>query len=289
MPKSKQNTSKTQTEESKLADVNFSQSYVSLLYGIGTVVVLFLIIFLGLRLNFNRGNISNESAKTQVEQEITTKSGEKIYTTVDGDTLWSIAEKFYSSGYKWVDIAESNNLKSPGVIAKGTKLVIPSVTPEAAEPTRIAQATSPTQVPTVEPTSKPTATPTIAPTATLTPIPTATVTIVPSATLTPTPTPKVIAKATVTIAPTATLTPKPSVTLTPTPAQSQVGSTSKGANLSVGDAITGTKYTVKAGDNLWNIAVRAYGNGYKWVEIAKANNLANPRIIHSGNVFIIPR
>lgn len=56
-----------------------------------------------------------------------------------------------------------------------------------------------------------------------------------------------------------------------------------------GNTITGGSYTVVRGDNLWKIAVRAYGNGFKWVEIARANNLKNPSIIHNGNVFIIPR
>ena len=54
-------------------------------------------------------------------------------------------------------------------------------------------------------------------------------------------------------------------------------------------AITGSAYTVQKGDYLWEIAVRAYGDGYKWVEIAKANNLLNPDVIHPGNVLKLPR
>ena len=53
--------------------------------------------------------------------------------------------------------------------------------------------------------------------------------------------------------------------------------------------ITGMTYTVVKGDYLWDIAVRAYGDGFKWVEIAKANNLVNPDVIHSGNVLKLPR
>ena len=53
--------------------------------------------------------------------------------------------------------------------------------------------------------------------------------------------------------------------------------------------ITTVTYTVQKGDYLWNIAVRAYGDGFKWVEIAKANNLTNPDIIHSGNTLKLPR
>lgn len=55
------------------------------------------------------------------------------------------------------------------------------------------------------------------------------------------------------------------------------------------NSITGNSYTVVEGDNLWDIAVRAYGDGFRWPEIAVANNLSNPSLIFSGNVFIIPR
>jgi len=55
------------------------------------------------------------------------------------------------------------------------------------------------------------------------------------------------------------------------------------------DRITGTTYTVVRGDTLWDIAERAYGSGYKWVDIARANNLQNPDLIHRGNVFTLPR
>ncbi len=53
--------------------------------------------------------------------------------------------------------------------------------------------------------------------------------------------------------------------------------------------IEGGSYTVVKGDNLWNIAVRAYSDGYKWPEIAKANNIANPGYIEVGQVIKLPR
>lgn len=53
--------------------------------------------------------------------------------------------------------------------------------------------------------------------------------------------------------------------------------------------ITGDSYTVVRGDNLWTICERAYGDGTKWVEVAKANELVNPDLIHAGNVFVLPR
>jgi len=54
-------------------------------------------------------------------------------------------------------------------------------------------------------------------------------------------------------------------------------------------SISGATYEVQKGDNLWDIAVRAYGDGYKWSEIARENKLVHPNIIHSGNILVLPR
>ena len=84
----------------------------------------------------------------------------------------------------------------------------------------------------------------------------------------------------ITETPTATVTPAREMFVSPTPSQIMTPET---------QTITGETYTVTKGDSLWNIAVRAYGDGFKWTEIASANNLQNPSLIHSGNIFIIPR
>lgn len=55
------------------------------------------------------------------------------------------------------------------------------------------------------------------------------------------------------------------------------------------NAISGTSYTVVEGDILWSIATRAYNDGYKWVEIANANKLANPDHIEVGQKLTLPR
>jgi len=55
------------------------------------------------------------------------------------------------------------------------------------------------------------------------------------------------------------------------------------------NTIKENSYKIIKGDNLWDIAVRAYGDGYKWVDIANANNLTNPDLIFSDNVLKIPR
>ncbi len=50
-------------------------------------------------------------------------------------------------------------------------------------------------------------------------------------------------------------------------------------------AATPQTYTVVAGDNLWNIGVKLCGSGFVWTQIAADNSLANPRLIHPGNVL----
>lgn len=57
----------------------------------------------------------------------------------------------------------------------------------------------------------------------------------------------------------------------------------------INNIIKDNTYTVEKGDTLWSIAVRSYGDGYKWVDIARVNKLLNPNLIHRGNIFIIPR
>jgi nucleoid-associated protein YgaU len=127
-----------------------------------------------------------------------TQVGANEHVVVKGETLWSIAENSYGSGYNWVDIKSANKLKLD-TVEVGQKLTIPDVSPK--QPT----------------------------------------------------------------------------------------STGKTAVVTQTKAISGDTYTVVKGDCLWNIAVKAYGDGFKWVEIAKANKLVKPNIIHAGNILTLPR
>ncbi len=46
---------------------------------------------------------------------------------------------------------------------------------------------------------------------------------------------------------------------------------------------------VVVNDSLWKIAEREYGDGFKWVEIAKLNNLKNPDLIEKGQILKLPQ
>ena len=47
-------------------------------------------------------------------------------------------------------------------------------------------------------------------------------------------------------------------------------------------------YTVVSGDTLWAIAERFYGDGNRYQQIADANGIPNPDLIHPGQVVTIP-
>jgi len=77
----------------------------------------------------DENNTENVEENTGTAQAI--KQGQ-TYTVVEGDNLWTIAERVYSSGYNFVDIAKSNNILNPDYIEVGQKITIPAVQPKEA-------------------------------------------------------------------------------------------------------------------------------------------------------------
>src|SRR3989344_761158 len=222
-----------------------SESYISIGLGLLVVVVVGILLY-----NYftQRGAENQVTPTPQLTTEEATMSAQPggTYTVVEGDTLWSISEKAFGTGYNWSDIAKANSLSESDQLVAGQELEIPEVTPIG-----VASATPAASALAV---ASPVASPTVAPTA--------------SPVIVVSPTPVAVAS----------VSPVPVASVTPTPVP---GSETA--------SITGTSYTVVAGDSLWKIAERAYGDPYKWVDIAKANGLLNPDIIHSGNVLTLPR
>ena len=52
----------------------------------------------------------------------------------------------------------------------------------------------------------------------------------------------------------------------------------------------GNTYTVQAGDSLWKISQKFYGDGNQWRRIYEANKgtIKDPDVIHPGQTFTIP-
>jgi len=169
----------------------------------GGVVVLIVAV---LMFNYFKSiNQEGEGVITEPAKIIEVTEGEKpdhlpdTYKVEKGDHLWSIAEKFYKSGYNFVDIAKANSLTNPSYIEVGQELIIPQVA---------------------------------------------------------------VRKITVENE-TATI-----------------------------DTIGSDTYTTVAGDHLWSIAVRAYGDGYAWVKIYEANKDLigpNPGLLLKGVTLSLPR
>ncbi len=101
------------------------ESFVSMALGLAVVLAIGVLI-----VNYMRQgkSVSIESGETTQEETVTTPPGGS-HTVKAGETLWSIAENSYKSGYNWVDIAKANNLTNPDMIEAGQTLTIPDVKP----------------------------------------------------------------------------------------------------------------------------------------------------------------
>jgi nucleoid-associated protein YgaU len=93
------------------------------------LVIVFVVV--GLVFNYfqrRRGSISLPGVSDQkqlLEPVSPTKISESnIYVVKKGDSLWKIAERELGSGYKWVELAKTNNLKNVGVLIVGQKLTL---------------------------------------------------------------------------------------------------------------------------------------------------------------------
>jgi nucleoid-associated protein YgaU len=157
-----------------------------------------------------------ETASTEMKDDSLNDKIMATYKVVKGDDLWHISEKYYKSGYNYVDIMQENNLTGKGVIVADMELRIPKV--EAKKATVVESAKE------------------------------------------------------MTISDNGDLVKTDSV---------------ESANAT---SIETGEYLIQKGDSYWKIAVRAYGDGYKWTKIywANKNLFADPDMIFTGVKITIP-
>ncbi|MBI4058671.1 LysM peptidoglycan-binding domain-containing protein [Candidatus Microgenomates bacterium] len=182
-----------------LKAVKLNESLISMVLGALVFLVVGVLIinyFRGIRNTTNSGSTSSIATEMSLPAE---------YSVTQGDSLWKIAQKYYGSGYNWVDIATANKLTNPNVISAGQKLTIPKVEAAVATP--------------------------------------------------------------------------------------QTSTVTASTNEKVASPISSETYKVVKGDSLWNIAVRAYGDGYQWTKIYQENKtmVKNPNLIYPDQEFKLPR
>jgi nucleoid-associated protein YgaU len=205
-----------------LKEIKLNESVISMILGTLVVLAVGALIVSNFRnqgsFNFLQSN-SSEEQTSQTEGDIQIDDG-STYTVTEGDSLWSIAEQEYGTGYEWTEIAAANPGIQDGDIEVGQEIVIPDTD-------KILEEAASTEAIGVEETGQ---------------------------------------------QPVAQAQP------TSTPSEQSADQTEASERT----------YTVQRGDSLWDIAVEVYGDGYRWTDIAQANNLVNPGLIHSGNVLSLP-
>ncbi len=108
---------------------NSTEEIVSMFLGLVIVMVV-----VGLIFNFfqrKKGNIAIPgSSDIEISQNVKENVSENEYVVKKGDNLWKIAVDKYKDGYKWSLIAKENNLKNPGSLEIGQKLILPKIDSE---------------------------------------------------------------------------------------------------------------------------------------------------------------
>ena len=105
---------------------NSPDALISLVLGLTTVLIIGTIIVRSW--NQTKKEEISSSSTTREEEQVKLLNLPSSYTVKEGDTLWSIAENYYKSGYNWSDIATANTfITDPEYITPGLTLTMPAV------------------------------------------------------------------------------------------------------------------------------------------------------------------
>ncbi len=109
-----------------LKTLKINEGLISSIMGGVVVVIMAAMIFNYFKSVNKSGKITDESATKATDEQVS-KELPATYKVKKGDDLWHISERFYNSGYNYVDIIKENKLANGGVIHVGNELKIPKV------------------------------------------------------------------------------------------------------------------------------------------------------------------
>lgn len=129
-------------------NIESNQSKVSLVLGALIVLVVGILVFN--YFNKNKASLgpaqqSQNQTQTGEKQDVSKDSLPGNYTVKEGDTLFTIAQKYYEDGDKFTEIAQANNLNDVNEIVVGQVLKIPKVETQKETTTPAAEQQQPTE------------------------------------------------------------------------------------------------------------------------------------------------
>ncbi len=255
-----------------LKTLKLNESSISMILGIIVIVVVGILVVNYFR-GLDSGSTPPEAETTEVIDGTTiTRDGKTFHIVQAGENLWVIAERYYDSGYNFVDLIEANNLESEAAIEEGQEIEIPDVVPKLATvlvgaklladelEERKAEEASEEMDEDADSDATDEDSDELA------------------ALDEDSDGEEVEEVAGVDTQEEEVMEDEP-----------QIEPTAEPELIAQEEAISGATYTVVKGDHLWGIAVRAYGDGFRWVDIASDNELLNPNLIHPGNLLSLPQ
>ena len=135
-------------------DLKSQQSPSSLLLGVLIVIVLAILAFNFFNKSMNIQKPQTDSQNTQtVRNDVAKNKLPGQYTVKDGDTLYTIAQKYYNNGYLYQQIAVQNKITDVNTLTPGQVLTIPKLNQPEVSPSP-SQSPTPSSIPQISPTDQ---------------------------------------------------------------------------------------------------------------------------------------
>ena len=110
-------------------ELNSASSYLNIILGLLIVLVIGILVFNYFKKDVGTlgpaGQTSGTTGQTVKDVEVSNLPGK--YTVKEDDTLFAVAEKYYSDGYLFSKLAEANKLVNPDILLVGQVLEIPEI------------------------------------------------------------------------------------------------------------------------------------------------------------------